>query len=567
MGVSRRGHPAYQRSERARFEVAVGPLLVKRLGSLVASAEIMRRLELAGIVDELCPVRDVAGLTHGQVIEAMVANRLSAPTPLVGLGKWAKTWAVEEVFGIAPALLNDDRAAAALDAVAPDLEQIVGSVGAAAIGEFGIDVARLHWDMTSMSMFGAYPDQDEGYPQVKYGHPKDRRVDLKQVQAGIAVSGDGGIPVFHRAYDGGAGEVAQVTGAMKALQTIAGRKGFLLIGDSKLISHADVTALTGAQVRFIAPAPAAKIGKDVYARLDLGSAMAVDYIAERDTAKPADQRDVYHVLEDTFELPGRRKRDPVHTLRRVLVHSTGNARGQAAARDKRLARARDDLDKVVAGAGGRFYGTEQKIAARIGVIATTRRVGDVLRTRITADRSGRPVLTWWFDPDVLAEQAAADGWYALLTNIDAETADAARVLIDYKGQAAVERRYGDFKGPLAVAPMFLKDNKRIAALLTVICLALLVFCLIEREVRRRLGGDGKMVGLYPDARRLRPTGRMILFHLADLQMVPATATGPPIVRISSGVQAHLLELLGIDETSPRRLSRQPIYNPMCGKRS
>ena len=32
------------------------------------------------------------------------------------------------------------------------------------------------------------------------GHPKDRRPDLKQIQTRLAVSGDDGIPVFHRAY-------------------------------------------------------------------------------------------------------------------------------------------------------------------------------------------------------------------------------------------------------------------------------------------------------------------------------------------------------------------------------
>jgi transposase len=533
----------------------MGPVLVKRLGSLVASAEIMRRLELAGIIDELCPVRDVADLTHGQVIEAMVANRLSAPAPLVGLGKWASAWAVEEVFGIAPALLNDDRAAAALDAIAPHLGEIVGSVGASAIAGFGIDVARLHWDMTSMSMFGDYEQQDGAFPQVRYGHPKDRRVDLKQVQTGIAVSGDGGIPIFHRAYDGGAAEVSQIVGAMTALRKMAGPKEFLLVGDSKLISHGNVGAMIDAGVRFIAPAAAAKIPREFYAGLDVADAVPVDYSPERDAHLPADQQDRYRVLEDVFELPGRRKRDPVHRLRRVLVHSTGNARGQQAARSKRLSRAAADLDKLAAGVGGRFYGTEAKIAARVGVIAKSRRVEDCLRTEITCGADGKPGFTWWFDQDVLDVQAAADGWYALLTNIDAEHAEAAAILIDYKGQNSVERRYGDFKGPLAVAPMFLKDNKRINALLTVICLALLVFCLIEREVRARLGGDGKMVGLYPDARRLRPTGRMILFHLADLQMAPATATGPPTVRISSGVQAHLLELLGIDETRPRHLTR------------
>jgi transposase len=559
MAISR-SHPAYERTERQRFAVQIGPPLTKKLGSLIAGAEILRRLDVAGIIDALCPIRDIADLTHGQVVEAMVANRLSAPAPLVGLEGWAREWAVAEVFGIAAELLNDDRAARALDAIAPELEKIVGTVGAVAIAEFGIDVAKIHWDMTSISMFGAYPGQDEEYPQVKYGHPKDRRVDLKQSQVGLGVTGDGGIPVFHRAYSGGAGEVAQVTAAMKDLQKIAAKKAFLLIGDSKLISHPNVTAMAEAKVHFIAPAPAAKIPKSVYARLDLAAATAVDYTTDRDADRPNSRRDVYHVLEDTFDIAGRRKKDPVHTLRRILVHSTGNARGQAAARDNRLAKAAADLDKVTAGAGGRHYGTPEKIAARIGVITTSRRVSDVLRTQITEDPAGRPTLTWWFDADILAEQRATDGWYSLLANIPAADADAAKILTEYKGQAAVERRYGDFKGPLAVAPMFLQDNKRITALITVICLALLVFSLIEREVRNAIGGDQKMAGLYPDNRRLRPTGRMILRTLASLTLTPATANSPPVVRITRGVQAHLLELLGFDETRPRRLS---ISTPMC----
>ncbi|MFJ9847068.1 DUF4277 domain-containing protein [Kitasatospora sp. NPDC101155] len=193
-------------------------MVERRLDALPASAEFLRRLDVAGIVDELCPIREVAHLTHGQVIEVLVANRLSAPAPLVRVGDWAREWAVEEVFGIEPDLLGDDRLARALDAIAPPLEELVGTVGAQAIAEFGIDVSRIYWDMTSISLFGAYEAQNEAFPQVKYGHPKDRRVDLKQIQAGLAVSGDGGIPLFHRVYDGGAGEVAQVVGAMNALR-------------------------------------------------------------------------------------------------------------------------------------------------------------------------------------------------------------------------------------------------------------------------------------------------------------------------------------------------------------
>lgn len=50
------------------------------------------------------------------------------------------------------------------------------------------------------------------------------------------------------------------------------------------------------------------------------------------------------------------------------------------------------------------------------------------------------------------------------------------------------------KGPLAVTPLFVQHNHRVAALIQVICLALLVFSLIERQVRQALGPEQVMVG-------------------------------------------------------------------------
>src|SRR5260370_18776485 len=119
---------------RARAEIAVVRVLEKRLGALPVVAEFGRRLRIAEIVDELCPVRPVAWISHGEVIEALVASRLTAPAPLVRVQEWAAAMAVDEAYGISPHLLNDDRIAPALDAVAPQLDEITGSVGAAAIG-------------------------------------------------------------------------------------------------------------------------------------------------------------------------------------------------------------------------------------------------------------------------------------------------------------------------------------------------------------------------------------------------------------------------------------------------
>jgi transposase len=545
---------------RARAEIAVVRVLEKRLGALPVVAEFGRRLRIAEIVDELCPVRPLAWITHGEVIEALIANRLTAPAPMLRVQDWAAAMAVEEAYGIAPELLNDDRIARALDAVAPQLEAIVGGVGAAAVTEFGVDVSRLHWDLTSISLYGAYPEADPEYPAPRWGHPKDRRPDLKQIQAGLAVSGDGGIPVFHRPCSGGAGEVAQVVGAMTALKQIAGPRPFLLVGDSKLISYTNAAAMGAKGVGFVAPLAASRVPAGLFAALPPGAGAAMDYAPGRDAGKPAAAaRGSYRVLEDDggMDLPGPRKADPPVHLRRILVYSPANAEGQAKARARKLAQAAEELDRLVRTAGTRFHPTADAVAARVTAIASKRRAKAYLRTAITHGANGKPVLSWHFDQAAIDAEAAADGWYALLTNLDPGQADAAEVFRRYKGQHVVERRYGEFKGPLAVTPLFLKTNRRIAALITVICLALLIFCLIERQVRTALAPHGgTMTGLPGyQTTAAKPTGRTIFMVLADLRLIPAHHGNPAVIPKPAGVQARLLDLLDIDISRPRWLTK------------
>ena len=74
-----------------------------------------------------------------------------------------------------------------------------------------------------------------------------------------------------------------------------------------------------------------------------------------------------------------------------------------------------------------------------------------------------------------------------------------------------------------MAPLFLKTNRRITALITVICLALLIFCLVERQVRNALRPRGETMTGLPGYRLTpaRPTGRTIFQALADLRLIPA----------------------------------------------
>jgi hypothetical protein len=150
------------------------------LGALPVVAGFCRRLDIVGIIDRAAPVREIAHATHGQVIEALIANRLTSPLPMIHVGAWARQFAVGHVFGLDAGVLNDDRIARALDALAPVLDEVTGSIGAAAIAAYGVDVSQLHWDMTSVSLYGDYPACDEDFPQPRFGHPKDRRPDLSR---------------------------------------------------------------------------------------------------------------------------------------------------------------------------------------------------------------------------------------------------------------------------------------------------------------------------------------------------------------------------------------------------
>jgi hypothetical protein len=46
------------------------------VGSLPVTADFCRRLGIAEIIDESCPMRDVTSsrVTHGQMVEALIAN-------------------------------------------------------------------------------------------------------------------------------------------------------------------------------------------------------------------------------------------------------------------------------------------------------------------------------------------------------------------------------------------------------------------------------------------------------------------------------------------------------------
>src|SRR5262245_19880306 len=125
----------------------VGPLLLVR--------HYLHRLGLVRLVDEAIPQRGRAQLTHGEVVAALIANRLAAPAPLYDIAGWACGAAVHELLGVPGMLLHDDRLGRALEAFAPVAEATRGAAMLAGIQGFGAEAGRLHLGLAQTTVGGS----------------------------------------------------------------------------------------------------------------------------------------------------------------------------------------------------------------------------------------------------------------------------------------------------------------------------------------------------------------------------------------------------------------------------
>ncbi len=164
----------------------------------------------------------------------------------------------------------------------------------------------------------------------------------------------------------------------------------------------------------------------------------------------------------------------------------------------------------------------------------------------TGTRAGKPTIAWSRDEEAISAASALDGLYALATNLPDRTGtqlSALDALRTYKDQWIVEQRHRDLKKTFQVRPVFLHNDDRIEALVSVIGISLLVFGLIEAELRAALGDGVALPGNLPEGRAAKPTARAAVAAFDGLS-VTYTPSGLVLDRLTH-VQRVILALLGI----------------------
>jgi len=203
---------------------------------------VLRRLEVATLIDGLIPPHPAHGLSCGRGVEALGLAILDGHHALYKVGKRLEERGMVTLLqpGLTRAALNDYRLGHILDALfAANLNRVLSAVALKALEVYVIPTPWLHQDTTTILLYGAYADapQSPEAPHPAYGHSKDGRDDLKQVLLSLGVSGDGGLPLRVGLRDGNRSDSVETPRAIEECLALGldGVRG--IVADSKAYSR------------------------------------------------------------------------------------------------------------------------------------------------------------------------------------------------------------------------------------------------------------------------------------------------------------------------------------------
>jgi transposase len=545
----------------------------RTIGPLVFTTPVLQRLGFRDIVNRYCPIAEQAGLDHGLVAELVTQSRLSDPGALYDLVDWATRYAIAELYPEVEMAeqLNDDRAGRMLDAIYNHRTLIWGELVANAAQCYGLDLSRLHADTMAITFAGRFADKGsaEGVPHLEPGYNPQGEW-AQQLKLFALAAGDGGLPVWFDALDGGTEDSTTYAPQFAAFCEHARLSNFLpleeviLIGDGKMPTEKNQLTWLRLNLGYIGPVKMQEHHRQSLREL-LASGQTweeLPYVARRDAERDPKERTVYRGLGHTVQVTD--PEDPTRRweVRHLYVHSSALAGREETRRQKEMEAIEAEIQRIQ-GLVNKYdyktydYKTPEIIVQRVQKKAFKKRRAQKYFTIEVVnhpERSSAPLeLRYHVDHEKVQWDTELDGVYLLVAGGKAATLSDGEILAEWKGQHKMERCFRMVNGIFLVAPLFLKTPRRIAALVFLIMVGALVAGLIERQVRQVVARLQQPIkGLMPEGRdTLRPTVKRLFKAFADYGLVlvkdeQGRTVASRFARLK-GVQEQILKVLGLPE--------------------
>ena len=494
-----------------------------------------KKINLVDTLDTM--VSSQMDLSPGIAVLAMVLDTLSGRTPLYRLEEFFFEKDTELMLGtdVEPDRFSDFNLARVLDKIyQTGTQKVFSTIAQNAVTAFDIDARRVHFDTTSVSVYGDYDYTDEPF-QITYGHSKDKRPDLKQFLVSLLCV-DRNIPILGSCEDGNASDKTLNNQLLGNISRHMARHGlgpgaFVYVADSAFVTPDNLKDADKKRIQFLTRLPA------TYKECSraIAEAVSVDSWIEIGTLNqtPATVKRkaaYYRGFETKVELYQR-------PYRAVVIHSSAHDKRRHRRIDRLLANKRKKLESVCQQVDAKVYYCRADADAAVDKLSAAaagschqlqceiEKVAKYRRGRPAKDKPRAPIgyeyrlaVTITEDAEAVAPMRLEAGCFVLLCNIDSDdTQWTARELLRlYKNQSGIEQNFGFLKDPLIVNSIFLKKPERIEVLGLVLVISLLIWRLIERSMRQYIESTGTTITGWRKRPTKRPTSFMMTTKFLEI---------------------------------------------------
>jgi len=533
--------------------------------SLPVAAAYCRTLDVMGVVNRIVP--SSMRLSPGLAVQAMVLDVLSGRSPLY---REEEFWEQQDrllLLGkdVDSHIFNDTNLGRALDAIfEAGPTRIITELGLEAAKKFDLDVSTVSYDTTSTTVWGAYRGSErnppvEG-PRIVRGHSKDKRPDLKQFMTELLCV-ERGVPICSSTLDGNSSDKISNNRMLSRISSLMARHGlgtgaFTYVADSSVVTTGNLSLLAGIPFVSRLPRNFAVCDQAVDRAVESGQWTHIGRLAELESTRNAAE---YKSHETTVDIEGR-------SWRAVVIHSNAYDKRRQKSIGYELGQSLKKITAMTKGVQKRYFCEPDARAAALAISQMETPLHSVKASyrETVVNKRGRPPkegprpTNTYYDLDweilikedrlqLLREQA---GCFVLLSNVPSsgeDSLDAKALLRCYKGQYGVESDFSFLKDPLVVNDLFLKKPSRVDALGMILVIALLIWRLMERQMRMYLAQEGKRLPGWDKKPTDRPTSFMMSTVFYGIQVARPRRGDPILLRPLSDRQMQFLDALGLDE--------------------
>src|SRR5713101_1390118 len=211
------------------------------------------KIGVVEVINQLMPT--AMDVDPGTIILGMILDTLSGRSPLYRLEAFMAQHDTALLLGKAvPAeAFNDDTAGRVLDRLYDTgTMKVFTACAVRADPVFGFDKRYVHFDTTSVTVYGDYLPPEEAEKQeapfrITYGYSKDKRPDLKQfVLSTLCV--DRAVPLWGKPHDGNASDKTVNNTLLSDIATFLATHGvapgaYIYVADAALVTEDNLAAL------------------------------------------------------------------------------------------------------------------------------------------------------------------------------------------------------------------------------------------------------------------------------------------------------------------------------------